>query len=218
MTWKASPVAAYEIISAKGLAPRSSAASRLSRTRIPAPSPNTNPSRCASKGREAFVGSSFLSDSALHELNPAITIGVIDASVPPAIAVVAIPSRIIPYASPIASAPVLHAVTGQLTGPRAPSCIDTCPAARLPSIMGIKNGLTRPGPFSFIVSYCSTRVVIPPIPLPTTTATWSLLVSSILREALLTASLAATTANCANRSIRLASLRPSAASGSKSTI
>ena len=75
-------------------APRFLACSRLSTTRIPAPSPITNPSRPLSKGRLARVGSSLRAvDSACAELNPAMATGVTLASVPPQIIASTLPNR-----------------------------------------------------------------------------------------------------------------------------
>ena len=71
---------------------------------MPAPSPSTNPSRSASNGLEAFCGSSLRFHKALQELNPAMPIGQIAASAPPAIAMSTSPLRTDSNASPMESA------------------------------------------------------------------------------------------------------------------
>src|SRR5437773_6526760 len=59
------------------------ACSRDSRTRMPAPSPTTNPSRPESQGRLACAGSSLRVESAFMAANPPTPIGVMVASAPP---------------------------------------------------------------------------------------------------------------------------------------
>jgi len=51
-------------------------------------------------------------------------------------------------------------------GPFAPILIAISPADILEIIMGIKNGLTLPGPFSNNILCCFSNVPIPPIPEP----------------------------------------------------
>src|SRR5207245_1514795 len=72
-------------------ASRASACSSASRITMPAPSPHTKPSRVASKGRMAFVGSSLRVDMAFIEQKPAIVSGMMMASDPPAIITSAYP-------------------------------------------------------------------------------------------------------------------------------
>ena len=94
-----------------------------------APSPITKPSRAASKGREASSGSSLRELNAPMRAKAAIVIGVTDASVPPARATSAEPSRMSRTASPMALAPAAHAVAMQFgwTGPNL--CITTACSA-----------------------------------------------------------------------------------------
>ena len=65
----------------------------LNHTRTPAPSPITKPSLCLSHGLEAVLGSSFLCESALQATKPPNPIGIMAASVPPAIIISASPRR-----------------------------------------------------------------------------------------------------------------------------
>ena len=69
-------------------------------------------------------------------------------------------------ASPIACEPVAQAVTTAWFGPLKPNSIDTTPAARLISEPGMKNGLTRRGPFSFSSRVVSSMEGSPPMPEP----------------------------------------------------
>jgi hypothetical protein len=79
---------------------------------------------------------------------------------------------------------------------------------------GRKLGDTRPGPFSMSSRCCSSIIATPPMAEPTTTPTRSGRVAS--RPASAAASSAAATASSTLRSMRLASLRDTARSGSKS--
>ena len=92
-------------------APRFFAYSSSSRITTPAPSPMTNPSRVASKGREAVANSSLRVDSAVMFAKPPIAIGVTVASEPPVMMTSASPYWIMRNASPIACALVAHAET-----------------------------------------------------------------------------------------------------------
>src|SRR6266436_1519516 len=85
-------------------APRCFANSYSSRISTPAPSPTMKPSRSFSKGRLARSGSSLRVDSARSAPNPPIPIGVMAASDPPAIMIVAAPRLMISNASPMACA------------------------------------------------------------------------------------------------------------------
>ena len=107
----------------------------------------------------------------MQELNPAIPMGHMAASVPPAMATSTRPRRIISAASPIESAPVAQADTTEKFGPLIPNIIDTCPDAISPSIIGTVNGLTRRGPRVAKLFICSVIVRKPPTPLPISTAT-----------------------------------------------
>ena len=55
--------------------------------------------------------------------------------------------------------------------PIEPVIIETWAEAMSPSIIGIRNGLTRLGPRSFSTANCWDSVEMPPMPLPITTAT-----------------------------------------------
>src|SRR6202030_3472468 len=111
-----------------------------SRIKMPAPSPTTKPSRCASKGRLACAGSSLRVDSAFMDENPPTPMGVMVASVPPQIIISAAPRSIILKESPMAWAEAEQAVAVAELGPLAPYRIETCPDARFTIAEGIKNG------------------------------------------------------------------------------
>src|SRR6185503_8893383 len=122
---------------------------------MPAPSPQTKPSRSLSNGRLARWGSSFRVDNARMAAKPPMPIGVIDASDPPAI---------ITSASPTECADAVQAVHVARLGPRAPKRIETWPAARLMIVAGMKNGEMRRGPL-LRNSSCSRSIVEnPPMP------------------------------------------------------
>jgi len=108
------------VISAKICASRDLAYSSDSNTNIPDPSPITNPSRSASKGRLAVFGSSLRVDNAPITLIPATANGMIAASDPPARTTSACPRLIISADSPTALVPVAQAVTTAMFGPRTP--------------------------------------------------------------------------------------------------
>src|SRR3712207_7338960 len=98
---------------------------------MPAPSPMTKPSRSRSKGREAWTGSwLYFVESARIEAKPATDIGVMADSAPPQIITSASPRWMILRLSPMACAPAEQAVAVAEMYPRAPSRIETCPAAR----------------------------------------------------------------------------------------
>src|SRR5947209_540413 len=63
-----------------------------------------------------------------------------------------------------------HPDTGACTPARAPSIKPTLAAGPLGMMRGTVNGDTRRGPRLAITSCCSSMVVIPPMPLETTTA------------------------------------------------
>ena len=92
-----------------------------------------------SHGLEALVGLSLKSTArALAEENPAIPTGVTGASAPPAIITSASPYLIILAASPIAWAPVEHAVATALFGPEKPYIIEMWPDIKFTREAGIK--------------------------------------------------------------------------------
>src|SRR6266850_3987305 len=150
-------------------ASRRTACSSDSSTTMPAPSPHTKPSRPASNGREAFSGSSLRVDMAFIEQKPAMVMGTMMASAPPAIITSASPRSMILAASPMAWLPVAHAVTTEELGPLAPKRIETSPAAMLTMSIGMTNGDTRSGPFSFRTFSPSISVLMPPMPEPMST-------------------------------------------------
>src|SRR5687768_3681466 len=165
------------------VAPRFFANSSSSSTRIPAPSPHTNPSRSLSNGRLARVGSSLRVDSARSAANPPMPIGVMEASDPPAIITSASSRRIISKASPTECADAVHAVQVARLGPRALNRIETCPAARLMIVAGMKKGEMRLGPFSRS-SLCSRSMVWkPPMPDAMNTPTRSAMSLPTVRRA-----------------------------------
>ena len=183
-----------------------------------APSLNMKPSRVASKGREAVCGLSLRVERALTALNPAMPMGLMEDSVPPANMTGTSPRRIISKAVPTASAPEEQADMVQKLGPLSPSMMDTCAAAISAIIMGTVNGLSLSGPFSMRTLACSKRVLRPPTPLPTITPMLSAFEALTASPDCASACLAATTASCAKRSMRLASLMPMEEVGSKPLI
>src|SRR5256885_16466605 len=100
----------------------------------------TKPSRSASKGRLALVGSSFRVDIAFMEQKPAIAIGVTVASVPPEMMTSASLCCRVRRASPIALADDVQADTVVKFGPLAPRLIEIWPEAMLLIIIGMKKG------------------------------------------------------------------------------
>ena len=154
---------------------------------MPPPSLHTNPSRAASKGREALSGSSLRVDIAFMEQNPAMVRGTMMASAPPAIMMSASPRWISRLASPRAWLPVAQAVTTEEFGPLAPKRMDTSPEAMLMMSMGITKGDTRSKPFSRSACSPSRSVVIPPMPEPMSTPKRSLSTLLVSRPASSTA-------------------------------
>ena len=113
----------------------------------PAPSPITNPLLSLSNGILALF--TFVACvNAFIFVNPAIPVGVIDASVPPAKIASSYPFFIILYASPIEWVPPAHAVTTDIDSPFVPNSIATFPAAILHILIGMYIGDTLSGPFS----------------------------------------------------------------------
>src|SRR5689334_11496117 len=101
----------------------------------------TNPSRSASKGREACAGSSLFEDVALIASKQAMVIGEIGESEAPAIQTSALPSSTVWRAYPTASSPEVQPVETVCTGPRAPKRSATIDA----SVLG-ENARCRCGP------------------------------------------------------------------------
>src|SRR5258708_32422611 len=87
-------------------------------------------------------------------------------SVAPATITSASPSTISRLASPMAWAPVEHAVTTEWLGPLRPCSIETYPEARLIRRPGMKNGDTLRGPRCLRSSAVSAMPARPPIPEP----------------------------------------------------
>src|SRR5512135_3339874 len=104
------------------------------------PSPMTKPSRSLSKGRDDRGGSSLRVDSAFIAQKPPSPIGVIVASVPPAITASQTPRRIARAPSPIAWLEAAQAVVVVMFGPFAPYLMAIWPGARLEMSIGMKNG------------------------------------------------------------------------------
>ena len=103
---------------------------------------------------------------ARQAMKPAMPTGTTEASAPPATITSASPYLMIRQASPMAWAPVAQAVTTAWFGPLKPWRIDTWPETRLISAEGMKNGLTRRGPFSCSSMAVSAMVPRPPMPEP----------------------------------------------------
>ena len=101
------------------------------------------------------------------EAKPASPIAEIDASAPPARNISASPNLIIRQASPILLLAVAHAVTIDILGPQSPYSIEMRPLAILLIIIGIVKGDTRLGPLLRYISCCFSKVINPPMPLPT---------------------------------------------------
>src|SRR6266852_8495783 len=185
---------------------------------MPAPSPTTNPSRCASNGLLACEGSSLRVESAFIEANPPMPIGVIVASVPPQIIISAAPRSIILKESPMACAEAEHAVAVAEFGPRAPYRIEICPEAKLTIADGIKNGEILPGP-PFSSFPCSRSMMSnPPIPDETYTPTSSRSECSGFQPDMRTAKSAPASATWMNRPIFFSSFFSIHRKGSKPLI
>jgi hypothetical protein len=183
------------------LAPRACARSSSSSTIIAPASPITNPSRSASKGREARFGSPLRREIARIAPKPAIPTRDTGASVPPQIITSARPSLIASSPSPSAMFEAAHAVHSESSGPLVPSSIETQPAARLGMIWTIENGLTRSGPRSSSTWMHDSKDLRPPMPVATAAPirSGSAAMSS---PASASACLAAASARCVKRSIR----------------
>ena len=142
----------------------------------------TKPSRLRSQGREARCGSSLRVERARMAAKPPTASGVTTASVPPANMTSASSRWMTLKASPMAWAPVAHAVAGAEFGPLQLKRMETCPAARLMISPGMKNGETRLGPRSSIFVCISSMSGRPPMPEPMITPrrSWSQVFGSSL--------------------------------------
>src|SRR6266853_2070924 len=155
------------------VAPRRRACSSSSRTRMPAPSPITKPSRSLSQGRLARAGSSLRVESARMAANPPTPMGVMAASEPPAIITSASWCWMMRKESPMEWALVVQAVAVASFGPLAPNLMETWPAARFTMAAGMKKGEILRGPPS-ISAVCSRSITSnPPMPEPMCTPTFS---------------------------------------------
>ena len=94
----------------------------------------------------APAGSSLRVDRARAEMKPPRPIGVMAASVPPVIMTSAWSRWMARRASPMALAAEAQAVATAVFGPHRPKWIEMLPAAALAIILGMTNGLIRPGP------------------------------------------------------------------------
>src|SRR5689334_2338063 len=182
---------------------------------IPAPSPRRKPSRFLSKGRDAFSGASLRVERAPMLAKPASERYVRAASLPPASIRSASPYWIVRSAVPIAWFADAQADATLQLGPPRPKAMAIWPEAALDIILGTKNGLMRPAPFSRYFLSCSWSSCRPPMPLAMMAPQRkrSSLEKSSFASA--TASLAAATAYWAKGSIRFASLGSMYWAGSK---
>src|SRR3989338_4048360 len=98
---------------------------------MPAPSPNTNPSRSLSQGRLAFSGSSLRVESARMAANPPKPSGLVAISAPPTNMTSASPDIINRAPKAMLCAPVVQAVTNEILGPCQPYIIEICPGSKL---------------------------------------------------------------------------------------
>ena len=159
--WWASAVEAEPRISPRTAAPRARAISHSSSTSTAAPSVMTKPSRSMSKGRLTP-----LADRAVMLVNPAVAVGVNGASEPPAATMSQRPVEMSRAALPMAWVPAAQAVATFSHGPIQPYFIDRVADPALAIIIGTKNGDTRLGPLECSTPICSSRVVMPPTPVP----------------------------------------------------
>ena len=169
------------------------------------------PSRRASNGQDIPTLDS--ADIVLNEPKPK---SVSVASAPPVTTASASPYWIMRAARPIACPLEAQADATANACPWMPCRIDTAAAAALGMYIGIPSGEIRIGPFSRITSRFVCTVVKPPIPVA--------MISPMRigsygwpsdQPASAIASSAATTANCAKRSSRRASLTERCSAGSK---
>jgi hypothetical protein len=100
----------------------------------------------------------------------------------------------------IACVPAAHAVQIVSFGPWSPNRIDTAAPGAFDIIIGTRNGETRRSPFSSRTSICSSRVWMPPTPVPKIVPIRSGVAVSV--PACVIASVAAAMANCSAPSAR----------------
>ena len=131
------------------LAPRALACSSVSMTISAPPSPNTNPLRSLSNGRQAPAGSSLVVDSTMRIwAKPAIGTASILVSTPPQIAMSASPSTMLRQAWAMPSEPDAHAETGVMTPALALRSRPTAAAAPLGMYICTASGETARRPRS----------------------------------------------------------------------
>ena len=155
----------------------------------------TKPSRSASNGREIPAD-----EKAVMLVKPATAASTNGASLPPASTTSQRPWAMRRAALATAWVPAAQAVQVFSAGPWKPYFIDTAAGAALGIIMGMRNGDTRRAPFSFITMIWSSRVWIPPMPVPMKTPRW--VGSAVSWPACSRAMSAAAMANCVHRSLR----------------
>ena len=129
----------------------------------------TKPSRLMSQGREARSGSSLRMERAFMLPKPERPQGRMEASEPPQMMASASPNLMMRQASPMLLLEVAQAVVMHMFGPMKPNSVAIMPVAMFVIIMGMRKGLTRPGPLLRRTSYCVSMVLRPPMPLPTMT-------------------------------------------------
>ena len=182
---------------------------------MPAPSPITKPSRSRSQGRLAFSGSSLRVESARMAANPPTPMGVMAASVPPAIITSASLCWMMRKESPMEWALVVQAVAVASFGPLAPQRMETWPAARLMMAAGMKKGEILRGPPSISAACSRSMMSNPPMPEPMCTPTRSSFSGVIFRPDIFIASSAAAMARWMKRPIFFTSFFSMKFSGSK---
>mmetsp|Transcript_41254 Transcript_41254/g.118678 ORF Transcript_41254/g.118678 Transcript_41254/m.118678 type:complete len:206 (+) Transcript_41254:621-1238(+) len=125
----------------------------------------TKPSRRASKGRDAPSGSKPV-ERARRRQKPAMLMGSMHASAPPASMMSALPYSMHRIASPMACEPAAQAVEAAWLGPCKPYSKDSLPAAEFARTFGTKCGLSRRRPLSSTVCRASETSRTPDMPLP----------------------------------------------------
>ena len=131
------------------LAPRALACSSVSMTISAPPSPNTNPLRSLSNGRQAPAGSSLVVDSTIRICaKPAIGTASILVSTPPQIAMSASPSTMLRHAWAMPSEPDAQAETGVMTPALALRSSPTAAAAALGMYICTASGETARRPLA----------------------------------------------------------------------
>ncbi len=188
-------------------APRVFARSISSSTSTAAPSPITNPSRPASKGREAVAGSSLRVDMARMMANAPKQSGASGVSTPPASTTSASPVRMARHASPSAMAPEAQLIPLVLLIPVKPNSMATLQLAAPLNTASASMGSTPRTPlWTYEVNWFSPYAT-PPSALPISTPARSGSSAAGSSDASASASRDAASENCAYRSVRRARLR-----------